>query len=151
MSYFEHFDHWYYNFPFLIQEFNVLDTQPAGSLPLKVPLESDTTFWLIATTLFLSILLLLSFALCVNQRMTYQRKLKAATATAYGASCKAHDFKMIDFKLIPARDDSVVDVCGFGALSGRVPNTNKHSMEGSNPIWLKAYENEWFKNTEDFR
>lgn len=30
-----------------------------------------------------------------------------------------------------------------------VPNTNKHSTEGSNPIWLKAYANEWFKNDDD--
>lgn len=33
---------------------------------------------------------------------------------------------------------------------GRVPNTNKHSMEGSNPIWMHAYENEWFKSDESF-
>lgn len=33
---------------------------------------------------------------------------------------------------------------------GRVPNTNKHSTEGSNPIWLKAYENEWYKNDDSF-
>lgn len=32
----------------------------------------------------------------------------------------------------------------------RVPNTNKHSMEGSNPIWLKGYENEWYKNDETY-
>lgn len=32
----------------------------------------------------------------------------------------------------------------------RVPNTNKHSTEGSNPIWLKAYENEWYKNDDSF-
>lgn len=31
-----------------------------------------------------------------------------------------------------------------------MPNTNKHSTEGSNPIWLKAYENEWFKNDDNF-
>lgn len=31
---------------------------------------------------------------------------------------------------------------------GRVPNTNKHSVEGSNPIWMHAYENEWFKSDE---
>jgi hypothetical protein len=31
-----------------------------------------------------------------------------------------------------------------------VTNTNKHSSEGSNPIWLKAYENEWFKNDDNF-
>lgn len=36
-------------------------------------------------------------------------------------------------------------------ISGRVPNTNKHSMEGSNPIWLRAYENEWYKNADEFR
>lgn len=30
-----------------------------------------------------------------------------------------------------------------------VPNTNKHSMQGSNPIWLKAYANEWFKGDDD--
>lgn len=29
-----------------------------------------------------------------------------------------------------------------------MPNTNKHSSEGSNPIWMKAYENEWFKNDD---
>lgn len=39
------------------------------------------------------------------------------------------------------------DLVTKGLLSS-VPNTNKHSIEGSNPIWLKAYENEWFKNDE---
>lgn len=34
-------------------------------------------------------------------------------------------------------------------VTTRVPNTNKHSMQGSNPIWLKAYANEWFKNDDD--
>lgn len=32
---------------------------------------------------------------------------------------------------------------------GRVPNTNKHSTKGSNPIWLHAYENEWYKSDGD--
>lgn len=31
-----------------------------------------------------------------------------------------------------------------------MPNTNKHSTEGSNPIWLKAYENEWYKNDDSY-
>lgn len=31
-----------------------------------------------------------------------------------------------------------------------MPNTNKHSSEGSNPIWLKSYENEWYKNDDSF-
>jgi len=33
----------------------------------------------------------------------------------------------------------------------RVPNTNKHSVQGSNPIWLKGYDNEWFKSEETGR
>lgn len=36
-------------------------------------------------------------------------------------------------------------------LTTGVPNTNKHSVEGSNPMWLQAYENEWFKEGEEFR
>lgn len=35
--------------------------------------------------------------------------------------------------------------------ASRVPNTNKHSVQGSNPIWLKGYENEWFKTEENLR
>lgn len=31
---------------------------------------------------------------------------------------------------------------------GRVPNTNKHSTKGSNPIWLHAYENDWYKSDD---
>lgn len=49
------------------------------------------------------------------------------------------------------RADSDIDGRGLSMLSGRVPNTNKHSMEGSNPIWLKAYENEWYKGVDDLR
>lgn len=68
----------------LFKEFNVLDTQPGGTLALSVVQKAGTTFWLTASSLFLFLLLLLCLALCVNQRHTYQRKLKAATATAYG-------------------------------------------------------------------
>ncbi|XP_015840656.1 cadherin-23 isoform X2 [Tribolium castaneum] len=113
----------------LFKEFNVLDTQPGGPLALKAAKSANTTFWLTAATLFLLLLLLLCLALCINQRQTYHRKLKAATATAY---------------------DSDIDGRGLSALSGRVPNTNKHSMEGSNPIWMQAYENEWYKNADEF-
>ncbi|CAG9863718.1 unnamed protein product [Phyllotreta striolata] len=116
----------------LFKEFNVLDTQPGGTLALKSQLQNaNTTFWLSVSCLFLVLLLMLCLALCVNQRQTYQRKLKAATATAYTCA------------------DSDLDSRGLGFLSGRVPNTNKHSLEGSNPMWLKAYENEWFKNVDD--
>ncbi|XP_066258040.1 cadherin-23 isoform X2 [Euwallacea similis] len=113
----------------LFKNFNVLDTQPGGSLALQAQIQAaGTTFWLTATSLFLFLLLLLILALFITQRHAYQRKLKAATATAY---------------------DSEIDGRGLSILSGRVPNTNKHSMEGSNPIWLKAYENEWYKGADD--
>lgn len=69
----------------LFKEFNVLDTQPGDVSALKAIENAGTTFWLTACTLFLLMLLFLSLALCVNQRQMYQRKLKAATATAYGS------------------------------------------------------------------
>nr|XP_022904889.1 cadherin-23 [Onthophagus taurus] len=115
----------------LFKEFNVLDTQPADSLALLSIQTTSATFWLTASTLFLFLLLMLSLAICASQRSSYHRKLKAATATAYVSA------------------DSDLGR-GLSAISGRVPNTNKHSMEGSNPIWLKAYENEWYKHADDF-
>lgn len=68
----------------LFKEFNVLDTQPGGSLALSSLRNTEATFWLMVFSMFLLLLLLLCVALCINQRQTYQRKLKAATATAYG-------------------------------------------------------------------
>lgn len=53
--------------------------------------------------------------------------------------------------LLTVDGDPEIDGRGLSGLSGRVPNTNKHSMEGSNPIWLQAYENEWYKNADDLR
>ncbi|CAH0553770.1 unnamed protein product [Brassicogethes aeneus] len=115
----------------LFKEFNVLDTQPGGSMALKVIQTSQSaTFWLTASSLFLLLLLVLCLSLCINQRQIYHRKLKAATATAY------------------VRADSDIDGRGLSIISGRVPNTNKHSMEGSNPIWLRAYAQEWYKNVD---
>ncbi|XP_050299893.1 cadherin-23 isoform X2 [Anthonomus grandis grandis] len=116
----------------LFKDFNVLDTQPGERLVLQSKLETaGTTFWLSASSLFLFLMLLLVLILFATQRHAYQRKLKAATATAY------------------VRADSEIDGRNLSILSGRVPNTNKHSMEGSNPIWLKAYENEWFKGQDN--
>lgn len=51
------------------------------------------------------------------------------------------------FLLSPA-GNNVTDLVNRGPT--RVPNTNKHSVEGSNPIWLKGYENEWYKNDETY-
>ncbi|XP_033230917.1 cadherin-23 isoform X2 [Belonocnema kinseyi] len=111
----------------LFKDFNVLDTQPAQAQAIIQYEQSGTTFWLLALTLFLGALLILCIALCLSQRASFQRKLKAANATPFGVT------------------DSE-----FTRGPGRVPNTNKHSVEGSNPIWMHAYENEWFKSDESF-
>jgi hypothetical protein len=44
---------------------------------------NQTVFWLVWTTLFLAVLLILSLMMCLSQRADYGRRLKAATATAY--------------------------------------------------------------------
>ncbi|XP_011499950.1 PREDICTED: cadherin-23 [Ceratosolen solmsi marchali] len=109
----------------LFKDFNVLDTQPAQPQSLAQLEQAGTTLWLATLTLFLTGLLVICVGLCLSQRASYQRQLKAANATPFGIS------------------DSE-----FLRGPGRVPNTNKHSVEGSNPIWMHAYENEWFKSDE---
>ncbi|OAD57365.1 Cadherin-23 [Eufriesea mexicana] len=109
----------------LFKEFNVLDTQPAQYQPIVQYEQAGTTFWLLTLTLFLGALLILCIALCLSQRASFRRQLKAANASPFGTS---------DAEFIRG--------------PGRVPNTNKHSVEGSNPIWMHAYENEWFKSDE---
>ncbi|XP_068632323.1 cadherin-23 [Battus philenor] len=115
----------------LFKEFNVLDTQPAEYQPLTAESISSnqTVYWLVWTTLFLAVLLVLSLMICLSQRADYVRKLKAATATAYSTRT-------------PGESDMTI------RSTGRVPNTNKHSTKGSNPIWLQAYENDWYKSDE---
>ena len=112
----------------LFKDFNVLDTQPAQSQAMVQYEQAATTFWLLALTIFLGALLILCIALCLSQRASFQRQIKAANASPFGTT---------DSEFIRG--------------PGRVPNTNKHSMEGSNPIWLHAYENEWFKSDESYR
>lgn len=128
-----------------------MDTQPGGALALKSQIQNvSATFWLTASCLFLLLLLFLCLALCINQRQTYHRKLKAATATAYGLLKIDNAKKSFHINVLVSAD-SEIDGRGVSMISGRVPNTNKHSMEGSNPIWLRAYENEWYKNADEFR
>ncbi|KAJ8730632.1 hypothetical protein PYW08_002045 [Mythimna loreyi] len=116
----------------LFKEFNVLDTQPAEYQPLTAETLSSnqTVFWLVWTTLFLAVLLVLTVMMCLSQRADYMRRLKAATATAYSSPT-------------PGESDMTIRSSG-----GRVPNTNKHSTKGSNPIWLHAYENDWYKSED---
>ncbi len=35
--------------------------------------------------------------------------------------------------------------------TNRVPGTNQHSVEGSNPIWRRELESDWFKQQDLFR
>ncbi|XP_058798620.1 cadherin-23 isoform X2 [Phymastichus coffea] len=106
----------------LFKEFNVLDTQPAQPQSLAQFEQAGTTLWLATLTLFLAGLLIVCVGVCLAQRSSYRRQLKAANATPFDSE--------------------------FMRSPGRVPNTNKHSVEGSNPIWMHAYENEWFKSDE---
>ncbi|GFG38793.1 hypothetical protein Cfor_02805 [Coptotermes formosanus] len=109
----------------LFKEFNVLDTQPAEAMPLSEDIESLLMMWLVGTTVFLGLLLILVVSICLSQRARYQRQLKAATVTAFGSN-----------------------ESDLNQVTGRVPNTNMHSVEGSNPIWMQAYENEWYKEDD---
>lgn len=54
-------------------------------------------------------------------------------------------------RIVVGTDSEIHERGGLSIISGRVPNTNKHTMHGSNPIWLQAYENEWFKNGDLYR
>ncbi|XP_073991281.1 cadherin 88C isoform X3 [Rhodnius prolixus] len=109
----------------LFKEFNVLDTQAAEAVSLARIIEPDSVLllWLVGATIFLALLLIVVISLCLSQRSSYQRQLKAATVTAFGSTES-------DMTRVP----------------NRVPNTNMHSVEGSNPIWMQAYENEWYKD-----
>ncbi|XP_037821695.1 cadherin-23-like [Lucilia sericata] len=64
-----------------------------------------------------------------SQRNGYKRQLRAA---------KVNIFRNSSLSLQHPNEPTT-----------RVPNTNKHSVQGSNPIWLKGYENEWFKTEEN--
>lgn len=70
----------------LFKEFNVLDTQPAQSQPIVQYEQAGTTFWLLTLTLFLGALLILCIALCLSQRASFQRQLKAANASSFGTN-----------------------------------------------------------------
>nr|CAD7442237.1 unnamed protein product [Timema bartmani] len=106
-------------------DFNVLDTQPAEAQALKNDAESLMLMWLVGTTVFLGLMLILLISICLSQKYKYQRQLKAATVAAFGSN-----------------------ECDMNHVTGRVPNTNMHSVEGSNPIWMQAYENEWYKEAD---
>ncbi|XP_029849055.2 cadherin-23 [Ixodes scapularis] len=110
----------------LFKEFNVLYSEPADALSDAEREEDQMRTWLIGLSVFLSVMLALVISLCLAQRSRYERQLKAATATAFGS-----------------RDSALNRV--------DVPNTNQHSVEGSNPIWMHSYDNDWYKEDEETR
>ena len=80
-----------------LQEFNVLDTQPAEYEPLAAASLSShqALYWLAWSTLLLAVLLVVSVMTCLSQRADYVRKLKAATATAYCTTFSVNFFSLI--------------------------------------------------------
>ncbi|CAG2064163.1 unnamed protein product, partial [Timema podura] len=67
----------------LFKDFNVLDTQPAEAQALKNDAESLMLMWLVGTTVFLGLMLILLISICLSQKYKYQRQLKAATVAAF--------------------------------------------------------------------
>ena len=106
------------------KEFNVLETQgSAGYLPLlQETSETVIISWLLGVCIFLSLLLLLITCLCVSQRSRYARQLKAVTTESFHAPQ------------------------GPGNQQQFVPNTNRHALEGSNPVWMSEVGEEWTGN-----
>ncbi|XP_067619192.1 cadherin-23 [Eurosta solidaginis] len=113
----------------IFKELNVLDTQAAEAELLVAGPPKPMFVWLIFTNLFMATLLVVTLALCASQRKGYKRQLRAA---------KVNIFRNSSLSLQSNTEPAT-----------RVPNTNKHSVQGSNPIWLKSYENEWFRNEEN--
>ena len=114
----------------VFREFDVLNTE--GVDPTFVRTASTETvmlYWLFGICLFLIMLLIIVLCICMHQRKKYNRKLRAATTSAFGDQAT----------------DSILNKREI------VPNTNRHASEGSNPIWMTGvgYDNMQFKATEE--
>lgn len=140
----------------------MLDTQAAEPEPLRrASTKEDNVIWmwLVGTTFFLGLLLIVVVSICLSQRSNYRRQLRAATISAFGVCddvgvlptksyCRR---RLWIFFLRAAVEPRQPDHVGPAAAGGRVPNTNMHSVAGSNPMWLQSYENEWYKDRETLR
>ena len=110
----------------LYKEFNVLISEPTSmSAEHYVEWEDQLKAGLAGTSAFLLLLLILVVALCYNQKSRYERQLKAATVPIFG-----HEPQL---------------------SRSNVPNTNQHATEGSNPMWMTGYDNQWYKDEEQLR
>ncbi|XP_052863308.1 cadherin-23 [Anopheles cruzii] len=120
----------------LFKEFNVLDTQASQLIQTPEMDElSVNIVWLFVTNIVLGALLIVVIGLSVSQRLTYRRRLRAAKIAAYGTSGPSRMYQEV---------------------LGAVPNTNKHSVKGSNPIWIATGETgttgepgEWLRDEFD--
>lgn len=71
----------------LLQDFNVLDTQPSEALQLNgVTSQGHVLLWLVFANVFISTLLVVVLSLCFSQRKMYTRQLRAASVHSYGES-----------------------------------------------------------------
>lgn len=87
----------------LFKEFNVLDTQPAQAQAVVQVEQAGTTLWLLALTLFLGALLILCIALCLSQRASFRRQLKAAKASPFGELRANLSFPQISTEILIMR------------------------------------------------
>ena len=114
------------------KEYNVLQTETAKASALTKQNsnpEMMTVIWLIGLCVFLAITLAVVICVCLSQRYRYNRKLKAATTAAFGDQAASD---------IIVKHEAVL------------PNTNKHAVEGSNPVWMTGvgYDN-WAVDDEE--
>lgn len=109
----------------LYKEFNVLLSEPAVYQEELKTWEDQMKACLIGSTAFLALLLMVVTCLCLSQRVSYERQLKAARTTT----------------ITSLRDPRL--------NRGNVPNTNIHADEGSNPIWMTGYDNEWYDKDDE--
>ncbi|KPM07825.1 cadherin-23-like protein [Sarcoptes scabiei] len=106
----------------LYKEFNVLISEPTTMAEPFMEWEDQLKAGLAGISAFLFLLLILVVSLCLNQKSRYERQLKAATVPIFG-----HEPQL---------------------TRSNVPNTNQHATEGSNPMWMTGYDNQWYKEEE---
>lgn len=132
----------------------MLDTQPSEALLLTGSAgKGPVVLWLMFANVFIGALLIVVLSLCLSQRTTFKRQLRAACVHSYGLLLfpvnPRPNLNSKYYYLIRPAATTPSDITIRSVHATVMPNTNKHSMQGSNPIWLKAYANEWYKNDDD--
>lgn len=89
-----------------------------------LPTKSEWKLELLGSNLILLVCLVLVICVLAHARSSYKRSRKAASVMAPFAT---------------------------SGVTPHLPNTNRHSAEGSNPIWIHAYDTQWFQNDSEQR